>query len=112
MSDSKTIATAIKTAKENPIDGVFNHTWSGVNIDATGLYAVRFQADVNANQTTQRTKFFINDTLIAEANSFIGDPTPTYVNLPEGKATLRVEQTSVSNPENIFDIIANSNPEI
>ena len=90
--------------EENPIDGVFNHVWSGVNIDATGRYAVRFQADVNANQTTQRTKFFINDTLIAEANSFIGDPTPTYVNLPEGKATLRVEQTSVSNPENIFDI--------
>ena len=90
--------------KENPIDGVFNHVWSGVNIDATGRYAVRFQADVNANQTTQRTKFFINDKLVAEANSFIGDPAPKYVDLPEGKATLRVEQTSVSNPENIFDI--------
>ena len=89
--------------EENPIDGVFNHVWSGVNIDATGRYAVRFQADVNANQTTQRTKFFINDTLIAAANSFRGDPLPTYVNL-DGKLPLRIEETVIRNEENIFDV--------
>ena len=92
--------------KENPINGVFNYTWSGVNLDATGQYAIRLQADVNANQTTQRTKLYINDTLVAEANQFRGDPVPTYVNLPAGKVTLRIEETVIRNEENIF----NTNP--
>jgi len=90
--------------KENPINGVFNYTWSGVNLDATGQYAIRLQADVNANQTTQPTKLYINDTLVASANSFRGDPLPTYVNLPAGKVTLRIEETVIRNEENIFDI--------
>ena len=90
--------------KENPINGVFNYTWSGVNLDATGLYAIRLQADVNANQTTQPTKLYINDTLVADANSFRGDPIPTYVNLGAGKVTLRIEETVIRNEENIFDI--------
>jgi len=90
--------------KENPINGVFNYTWSGVNLDATGQYAIRLQADVNANQTTQPTKLYINDTLVADANSFRGDPLPTYVNLPAGKVTLRIEETVIRNEENIFDI--------
>ena len=90
--------------KENPINGVFNYTWSGVNLDATGRYAIRLQADVNANQTTQPTKLYINDTLVADANSFRGDPLPTYVNLDAGKVTLRIEETVIRNEENIFDI--------
>ena len=90
--------------KENPINGVFNYTWSGVNLDATGQYAIRLQADVNANQTTQPTKLYINDTLVASANSFRGDPLPTYVNLPAGKVTLRIEETVIRNEENIFDV--------
>jgi hypothetical protein len=91
--------------EENPIQGVFNYTWSGVNLDATGRYAIRLQADVNANQTTQRTKLYIDDTLVAESNQFRGgDPVPVYVNLPEGKVTLRIEETVNRNEENIFDI--------
>jgi len=90
--------------KENPINGVFNYTWSGVNLDATGRYAIRLQADVNANQTTQPTKLYINDTLVADANSFRGDPLPTYVNLDAGKVTLRIEETVIRNEENIFDV--------
>ena len=90
--------------KENPINGVFNYTWSGVNLDATGQYAIRLQADVNANQTTQPTKLYINDTLVASANSFRGDPLPTYVNLPAGKVTLRIEETVIRNEENVFNV--------
>ena len=90
--------------KENPINGVFNYTWSGVNLDATGQYAIRLQADVNANQTTQPTKLYINDTLVASANSFRGDPLPTYVNLGAGKVTLRIEETVIRNEENVFNV--------
>ena len=90
--------------KENPINGVFNYTWSGVNLDATGQYAIRLQADVNANQTTQPTKLYIDDNLVADANSFRGDPLPKYVNLPAGKVTIRIEETVIRNEENIFDV--------
>ena len=91
--------------EENPIQGVFNYTWSGVNLDATGRYAIRLQADVNANQTTQRTKLYIDDKLVAESNQFRGgDPVPKYVNLPAKKVTLRIEETVNRNEENIFDI--------
>ena len=90
--------------KENPINGVFNYTWSGVNLDATGQYAIRLQADVNANQTTQPTKLYIDDKLVADANSFRGDPLPKYVQLPAGKVTIRIEETVIRNEENIFDV--------
>ena len=90
----------------NPISGTFNYVWSNVNFIEDGQYDIMFQADVNANQTTQRTKLYIDDELVRESNDFSSQATPFKVRVSKGLRTVRVEQISVANEgedqQNIF----------